>query len=332
MKDESNRPVISVVIEGYNDSLDLGTVEAAVHALRNQDFPLARVEVILVGSRAQAEHWQGVYGDDATFWAVKVVGCDGAHYYQLKNEGARVASGEVLGFLDSDVVPESNWLREIVDAIVGRGAEAVAGISLFRDEAGRYGPANPVLLAAASISWGFVVPRDANAPRAKPNAFLSHNLGIRRDVFCRHEYREDLGRTCAGSFLFSNLITSGADMRFQAQQRIAHNFALWWWLSRLHLRFGYEVFRLRRLDDRYPNKFLARTGWLEPLFSWGWHVLLDVPRWLRFSRALNMHQSRRYLYLPVVCGLSILARGSEAVGMYLTLMAPARMEERARHS
>jgi glycosyltransferase involved in cell wall biosynthesis len=332
MQKNKEKPLISVIIEGYNDSLQLGSAEATLEALRNQNFPAEQVEVILVGSTAQAGAWARKYQSDRSFFAIKTVGDDDAHYYRLKNEGAKIASGDILGLLDSDVIPNNEWLSTIYAGIVEKGAEAVAGISMFRDENEIRSPESPFLLTAASISWGFVVPKELGRQEILPNAFLSHNLGIRKEVFDRHFYREDLGRTCAGSFLFNSLLESGAKLRLQTTQRVAHNFSFWWWLSRLHLRFGYEVFKLRRIDSRYPNKFLARLSLLEPIISLGWHVLLDIPRWLRFSKAVKLGKFRRYSFLPLVCGLSFLARSAEMVGMYLTIFLPEKMQSRAARS
>ena len=327
MQEATTKPRISVIVEGYNDSLDLGTVEETVEALKNQDFPAEQVEVILVGSIAQADGWKAKYEKEKSFFTVKVIGNDEAHYYQLKNEGAKIASAEILALIDSDVIPEKTWLSTIYEGIAKRGAEVVAGISLFRDESEMLTSESPFLLTAASISWGFVVPKELDQQDLSPNAFLSHNLGIRSDVFYRHFYREDLGRTCAGSFLFNSLLESGAKLSLQTKQRVAHNFSFWWWLSRLHLRFGYEVFKLRRIDSRYPNKFITKLSLLEPLISLGWHVLLDIPRWFRFSKALQISNGRRVLFLPLVCGLSFLARGAEAIGMYLTIISPEKMRK-----
>jgi hypothetical protein len=43
-------PLVSVVIEGYNESLDLGSALKALEGLRHQNYDLSRVEVLLVGS------------------------------------------------------------------------------------------------------------------------------------------------------------------------------------------------------------------------------------------------------------------------------------------
>ncbi len=326
------KPLISVIVEGYNDSLQLGTVDAVVNALREQDFETKNIEVILVGSEAQATGWKELFVDEKSFFNVKCVGDDALHYYQLKNIGAANATSEILALLDSDVIPQSNWLSTIYQGIVEQGADAVAGISLFRDENQRFSPDNSFLQVAASISWGFVVPQNAASLILRPNAFLSHNLGIRASVFQQHTYREDLGRTCAGSFLFNSLLESEAKLILQPNQRIAHNFTVWWWLSRLHLRFGYETYQLRRIDPRYPNKSLAKLSFVEPLITTIWNIMLDVPRWLRFSTVLQLSKLRQILLLPIVIGLSFFARSAEMFGMYATMFFPEAMKKRAEQS
>ena len=202
---------------------------------------------------------------------------------------------------------------------MGGGAEVSAGAPLFRGADGR-GSGDPMLQVGAAISGGFVVPRrgDADAP---PAGFLSHNVGFRAATFRRHAYRTDLGRTCAGSFLFASLRDAGARMVLEPRQRVAHVFSLGWWVLRLHRRFGYEVLLLRRMDDGS-----TRLGWLEPPLTMLWHVALDVPQWWRFGRFAGIPVRRRMALLPLVLPMSLLARGGEMLGMVQTLAAPDAMK------
>jgi glycosyltransferase involved in cell wall biosynthesis len=322
----AGRPRVSVVIEGYNESLDLGSADDTIAGLLQQDFPLDQVEVVLVGSPAQIAAWRARWGSSTAFFRVVAVAAEGAHYYALKNEGVRHASAEILALIDSDARPEPGWLTALVEAIEG-GAEVSAGVTLFRGEHG-LDPSHPLLQAAASISWGFVVPRSAD-PAAPPAGFLSHNVGFRAATFRRHAYRTDLGRTCAGSFLFEALRASGARIEFAPRQRVAHVFSLGWWVLRLHRRFGYEVLLLRRLDGTQKHGWLARVPWmpwLEPPLTTVWHVALDAPRWLRFARAAGVPRGRRVVLLPLVLALSCLARGGEMLGMLQTIAAPEAMK------
>jgi glycosyltransferase involved in cell wall biosynthesis len=253
---------------------------------------------------------------------VKTVSASGAHYYALKNEGVRFATADIIALTDSDVRLEPGWLSSIVTGVT-EGADVCCGITLFSSEDGR-GSNHALMQVAASISWGFVVRRALDDKTAVPAGFLSHNVGFRTSVFRRHQYRTDLGRTCAGSLLYEALCDAGARIVLQPHQRVAHNFSLRWWVFRLHRRFGYEVFMLRRLKP--AAKWLPLFKPVEPLLTMMWHVTLDIPQWLRFSRLLRVPRWRRLALLPAVVGMSVLARAGEMIGMYETIVMPAAMK------
>jgi glycosyltransferase involved in cell wall biosynthesis len=315
MNTNPSRPAISVIIEGYNDSLHLGSALETVENIAKQEFPLEQVEIILVGSREQAALWKDSLARENRFFAVKTIG-KSAHYYRLKNLGADAANGEILAFTDSDALPEDGWLASIARGIAG-GADVVAGITLFRPEAGE-ARFPGLLTVAASISWGFIL-------GDPPRGFLSHNLGVRRSVFEQLRYREDLGRTCAGWFLYDAMVRSGLPMRFQRDQRVRHVFTWSWWVKRLHLRFGHEIFLLRRLNPGGRYAWTRNLGVFEPLATMVWHMILDVPQWFGFSSRLGWSASAQLAYVPALLLLSLAARASEACGMYATLIAPKRM-------
>jgi glycosyltransferase involved in cell wall biosynthesis len=320
----TERPLISVILEGYNESKLLGVAEETMTALNRQNFPLDQVEVVLVGSSAQTNEWKQRYSVGTPFSSVKMVALDGAHYYQLKNAGAEMASGEIIAFTDSDVHPRPGWLSAIA-AGINNGADVVVGPCLFRLDNGP-GPDAALMQAAASISFGWVAGKSGDKQLPSVRGFLAHNVAFRADTFRRYRFRTDLGRTLAPPLLYRALTDAGAKIAFQPEQQVSHYFAWGWWLSKLHFRWGYEVFMLRRLDKAYPNQWIARTKGLEPLVTMLWHVLLDIPRWFRFSRLLRLGSMRRFALLPVVIVISIAARGFELIGMYSTLLAPKAMK------
>ena len=86
------RPLVSVIVEGYNESLSLGSASTAIEALLEQDYPLEKVEVLLVGEEKEIRRWC-MLGASVTgiFHSFRIVGLDGAHYYDLKNHGAELA-------------------------------------------------------------------------------------------------------------------------------------------------------------------------------------------------------------------------------------------------
>lgn len=321
------KPVISVILEGYNETRDLGIVQETMEALRQQDFPLNQVEVILVGSSTQSQEWEKLYSSDTDFCSIKTVEFDDAHYYQLKNGGAQIALGEILAFTDSDVQPKPTWLSSIVEGI-RNGADVVVGPSLFRQK-GPLTPATPLIPVVSSITWGWIISKGENG-QPKAVGFMDHNVALRADVFRDYQYRTDLGRVCASPLLYRTLTKAGIKVTLQSKQQATHYFSWVYWL-RLHFRYGYEVFHLRRLDKQYPNQWIAQTKVLEPLVTMIWHILLDIPRWFRFSSVLQTHLSYRWAVLPIVIALSTIARAVEMFGIYATMLAPISMKQWAEN-
>jgi glycosyltransferase involved in cell wall biosynthesis len=326
---DAARPRFSVVIEGYNEALGLGAIARVLEGLRDQRVDPASVEVILVGSGAVTKRWAGGASDDLPFRDVRVITAEGAHYYQLKNIGARAARGDIIVLADSDAVPQPGWF-EAIDESLRRGADFSAGLTGFREEPRRRLPLW-LLGVAGSISWGFILGR-AKSGWIEPRGFLSHNVAFRRDILLAHPFPEEHGRTCGGSILYDRLCERGIRGVVNPRQRVLHAFTFAWWVRRLHARFGHEVYRLRSLKSATVDARARRLGPLEPAFTMVWHVLQDVPQWFRYSRAYDWSWPGRLAAVPAVLILSGLARGSEMIAMYRTMATPQRMAEFALRS
>lgn len=319
------KPVVSVIVEGYNESRDLGKAVNTIDALQRQDFPADQVEIILMGSADQVKEWRALYGQHTPFWGVQAVEAEGLSYLQLKNRGAQFASAEILAFTDSDVYPHCTWLSSLVEGIRG-GGDVSIGLSLFKSAA-NWEWNRATRLAAASITWGWVVGKVVDPQRDLPIpvGFMDHNFGLRVETFRRHQYNTKFGRLCGAPLLTQSFLDGGERLVLQPHQRVTHYFSWFYWLKCLHFRYGYEVFMLRRLNKHYPNQWIARMAILEPVMTMIWHILLDVPRWFRVSRLLDVHPVRRVVLLPLVIGMSCVARTTEMVGMYGTMLAPEAM-------
>lgn len=312
-------PLVSVVIEGYNEYLSYDDVDTW-EGLMAQRFPLDQVEVILVGSAAQAARWEERYARSSPFLRVKTVAAEDPWYFMLKNQGVAEAAGDIVVLADADVVPDPDWLAAIVAGIED-GADVVAGLSLFRTE--RWGPDHAVMQVAASISWALL--GTSARPRSDEVRFQSHNVGLRAAVARDHPFRTDLRHRVAGVFLPAALKAAGAKLRFQPEQQVAHSFDSGWWF-RLHARFGYEVYLLRREHADWPHRWVRKTWILEPPLTGAWHGILDLKRWFVFGGLMGASWTRRVALLPLVLAMSAAARGTEMFGMYATMVAPARMK------
>src|SRR5215212_197655 len=96
------RPTVSIVMEGFNEAGGRGTALEILAGLKAQRFPLQQVEIVLIGTAAQAAAWRELSTSPAPFAAIEVAvddgahRTDGAHYYWLKDQGARLATGEII--------------------------------------------------------------------------------------------------------------------------------------------------------------------------------------------------------------------------------------------
>jgi hypothetical protein len=313
-------PLVSVVIEGYNEYLAYEDIDTWA-GLEAQRYPLERVEVILVGSAAQAARWHERLATPSPFLRVKAIAVDDPWYFAMKNRGVQEAAGEIIALADADVVPDPQWLATIVGGIE-RGADVVAGMSLFRTQ--ERDSDDPLMQVAASISWGGFLGM-ATESGGDHVTFQAHNVAFRASIARAHPFRTDIRHRVAGVFLPAELKAAGARLRFQPGQKVAHSFDPAWWF-RLHARFGYEIYVLRRAHEDWPHPWVRRTWILEPPLTAGWHALLDWCRWFRFGRLMGASMTRRVALLPLLIAMSALARGTEMAGMYATMLAPERMK------
>jgi len=139
--------------------------------------------------------------------------------------------------------------------------------------------------------------------RRTARGFLSHNAGFRRDTLLEPALSRRIRPDCAGSILYSRL-DGGVQIVLNPRQLIAHAFSMRWWIGKLHARFGYEVYRVRRMGSPVVDSRVSRLGLLEPALTMAWHVLLDVPQWFRYGRVLEWSLPARLCAVPVLLALS----------------------------
>jgi hypothetical protein len=185
---KGNRPPpfsVSIVIEWENAGR-IGNERAermlrTLHAqLREADPSLIdRAEVIFAfpgnGSDEAAVRSTVAAATGGAEWSASIrtapAPCDG--YYELKNFGAELAQGEIIAFLDSDVIPQPNWLESLISTFRNPEAEIVSGAT-WVDYRGLYS-------AAMALGWIFPVPpEDASITRVK--GFAANNLAFRTEL------------------------------------------------------------------------------------------------------------------------------------------------------
>lgn len=330
LRGSSVKPVVSIVIEGYNENFNgLAPFPDTVNALLHQDFPLNKVELLLLGTAPQVEHWKALDPGGNSFHRVRMIPVDpeNGHYWQLKNLGGELSEGEIVAHIDSDALPGRRWLSALVNGIES-GADVSVGPSLYRSEG--YSPASAWMLTAALPSWSLMLARTAAGQAPRAACIMAHNVALRREVFLEHKF-QTAKRSYSSALMYFELVRAGVKIAFQPEQTVAHGMTFRWWLGRRHFRTGWETYIARSTEKDWPRiPLLERIEFVEPFLLRMGLVLRDARHWFRFSRVVGVSRTRTIALFPLAVLASFAARGAEMVGMYAALFAPASTEHRAR--
>jgi hypothetical protein len=95
-------------------------------------------------------------------------------YAGQKRHGARLARGEILVFLDSDVIPQPGWLEGLVTPFARAETEIVCGATYIEPR--------DFYSAAMALGWLFPLrPRETGLVEA--DWLQANNFALRRDIF-----------------------------------------------------------------------------------------------------------------------------------------------------
>ena len=137
----------------------------------------------------------------------------GHEYYRLKNAGAAASTGEIIVFMDSDVIPEARWLEELLRCFDDPANAAVCGATYI-------GPAS-LYAKAFSLFWFF--PASPAVDRIGPaTTFFANNVAFRREVFLRHLFPIDETSRGACLSLAAALAASGDRLVLTTAARATH--------------------------------------------------------------------------------------------------------------
>jgi O-antigen biosynthesis protein len=118
-------PLVSIVVLNRNGKEHLRRLLDGL--LHSTDYP--RIELVLVDNGSTDGSPELVSALDAPFPVKVVRNKHNASFSEGNNQGAEIATGDLLLFLNNDVEPlEPGWLRELIDCQRRSGAAAVGAI------------------------------------------------------------------------------------------------------------------------------------------------------------------------------------------------------------
>lgn len=150
----------------------------------------------------------------------------GSHYYALKNLGAQRACGELIVFVDSDVIPEPDWLRQLLAPFEDPAIQVSCGRA--------YIDASDLYTRAFALFWFFPVrerPRADGSPQARPpgspwpqtHHFFANNCAFRRDTAARHPFPvSDVSSRGSCLQLAEDLQRAGIAIVLNKRAQVAH--------------------------------------------------------------------------------------------------------------
>lgn len=296
---ELNPDVSVVIVSDYagGESKSWNDLRTTLAALARQDFD-GTAEFLLCEQADIARH---VPPDLATILpSLKMVSSPASSSYELKNEGVRAASAEIVAVLDADCVPELDWLRHLMTTMRDYpNIAAVSGRTLYPGN-------NLVERILALLSRSYLDPGRTGNTR-----FISNNnAGFRRSVYLQHLLPIDAG-PFASRIQSEAILRDGGQLLFAPAMRVIHDFEGWPMESDIRRNIGYGTVTVRLRDRYQPYAWLTRLGYGSiPLIAVGKTLesFWDCIRCARYYRV-------RWYELPAAFCLAIVVHLMEIPGM-----------------
>jgi peptidoglycan/xylan/chitin deacetylase (PgdA/CDA1 family)/GT2 family glycosyltransferase len=333
---ESPKPRVSVVIPSFNRRDSLAGVIAA---LKRQTYPADHFEIVVVldgsddGSREllESEELRGSPG-------LRVLWQPNQGAGRARNKGARAANGELLIFLDDDVVARPDLIEKHVEAHQVRPGDVVLGRLDFRS----LGPASVV------TNWEAEWYERHFAEMAQPNYafacwdFFAGNISIARSDFLEAGGFDEVFTNygCEDWELGLRLLKAGHRFRFcgdaVGEHRYTVDFAGWlkhgYWDGRSEVRFVQrhpEIKHALQIGQHYHGSLKRRLGrrlfQLAP-FAWAMLSARLAPVYLLAERARQRWLAARLAKLLWTyqhwSGLRDELRGADAADQFVGFQVP----------
>lgn len=185
----------------------------------------------------------------------------GLGYYDMKNRGAQHGRGEVIVFLDSDVVPEAGWLRRLLQSFADPAVDMAAGATAMATDT--------FLGRAFALFWFFPL-RPAGERVLETADVFANNMAVRRTLFLARPFPEQANYRGQCIALARGLRAAGHGVFLVEGARVTH--------PPTHGAAHFVQRALRHGHDRYLDAVAAGQAplaacWRQAMSSLGqaWH-------------------------------------------------------------
>jgi len=166
-----------------------------------------------------AQHVQSVLGNltkASDSLVPRLLPVPNANYCEMKNAGAMASRGEIIIFLDADLIPEPNWLSALLGAFVDPRVSVVVGNTYVDCSDGS------TYAKSMALSWMFPL-RDSTDRLTLSTWFYANNVAFRRDAFLSRQFPQVPGLTHApAGLLVERLQRDGVAIWHAGNARASH--------------------------------------------------------------------------------------------------------------
>jgi hypothetical protein len=281
------KATISVVLEtdSASHARHLGLREA-LQGLAAQTYPRELIELVVVDARIA--DLEGLLRP--SFPDARVVDGGRLTKYEMKNLGARTATGSIVAFTDGDCVVAPTWVAEIA-ACLGSAPTFVAGVQGRTVlEPGRFSRQVTALL------YGMRTDRSGRWARR----IVSDNCAFRRDFILANPFAPAVLSTTPDSVMLARIRAQGLEMLFNDRMRAVHDnpATLHFFMLRAYGN-GFCMMRARAQSRSLRAGWLGRLGPLGPPLLAAGKVVADLPLLSTNRAALDLAWYHWIPFLPL---------------------------------
>jgi hypothetical protein len=308
------RPRVSVVVETENErTAQEIRLRHVLRALAEQSYPRSLTDVIVVDSGELPGLAQLVEEQRP---GTRILDGAGLSEYQMKNLGARQATGEIVAFTDGDCAPRPDWLTQVVRSL-GTAPLSVAGVQ------GRTTLPGGLFSRQVSVLL-YGLRTDASGRVCQ--RIVSDNCAFRRDLIKRLPFEPAALASTPETVLWTRMTRMGRTMIVNEEMRSIHDYPrtkglggwaamLWFFLQRAYQN-GYCMTRVRSLTSGLRAAWTKWLGPVGPLILVGGKVIVDVDQIARNNRALGLAWMDWIPFLPLYVAYYL----GHLVGAYAALL------------
>ncbi|MEN0001437.1 MAG: glycosyltransferase family 2 protein [Pseudomonadota bacterium] len=164
---------------------------------------------VLPGSAAQADELGELVKKGApelnSMASLKFFGVPDGRYYELKNEGVKHASGDLVVLFDSDIIPEKGWLGSLLAPFDDQNVTAVNGYTSLQYD--------NFLSRVYALHWIFPL-RHHDDRKAAKRSLNANNCAFRREWIQNNPFPDNPGFKVSCGLLWTRMRRDGVNIVF----------------------------------------------------------------------------------------------------------------------